>query len=54
MYTKDAGAKNGAMFIVINVGGNPRMANGYFKNIYDSVPDAFSIESRVRKTNGIR
>ena len=36
-------AKFGAQFITFNVGGNPKKANGYFKDIAGNTIDTFSI-----------
>ena len=33
----------GALFITFNVGGNPKKASGYFKNIAGEVVDTFTI-----------
>jgi len=43
IYTSDQGANYGAQFITFNVGGNPKKATGYFKNISGATVDTFTI-----------
>jgi len=43
IYTSDQGANYGAQFITFNVGGDPKKATGYFKNISGSTVDTFSV-----------
>ncbi|MGB2694904.1 MAG: metallophosphoesterase [Dehalococcoidia bacterium] len=50
--TSDQGADFGALFIEFNVDGNPRKANGYFKEIDGDVIDAFTIYSEPTGVGG--
>jgi hypothetical protein len=43
IYNSDQGAEYGALFITFNVGGDPRQARGYFKNINHEIIDEFDI-----------
>jgi hypothetical protein len=43
IYTMDQGARFGALFITFNVGGNPKKAHAYFKDIGGKVVDPFDI-----------
>ena len=43
IYTSDQSANYGALFIEFHVDGDPRKANGYFKNIDANVIDTFTI-----------
>jgi calcineurin-like phosphoesterase family protein len=43
IYTSNQGAKFGALFITFNVAGDPRMAQGYFKNVDGQIIDTFEI-----------
>ena len=43
IYTSDQGATYGALFIEFHVDGDPRKANGYFKDIDLNVIDTFTI-----------
>jgi len=43
VYTSSQGANYGALFIEFNVDGDPRKANGYFKDIDGDVIDTFTI-----------
>jgi hypothetical protein len=43
IYTQTQGATFGALFITFNVDGDPRKAQGYFKNIDGQVVDAFDV-----------
>ncbi len=45
IYTEDQGATYGSLFIDFNVGGDPRSAHGYYKNIRGEVIDEFEITS---------
>ncbi len=48
IYTSSQGAKDGALFITFNVGGDPNKAQGEFVNIDGEVIDLFT----VRATSG--
>jgi len=43
IYTTNQGARFGALFITFNVGGNPKKAHAYFKDIGGKVVDPFDI-----------
>ena len=43
--TSDQGADFGALFLEFNVGGNPRAAQGYFKEVDDDIVDSFDVVS---------
>jgi len=43
IYTSDQGANYGAQFITFNVGGNPKLATGYFKTISGTTLDNITI-----------
>jgi hypothetical protein len=43
IYTTNQGANFGAQFITFNVGGNPKKATGYFKDIAGNTIDTFTI-----------
>ena len=43
IYTSNQSAKAGALFIEFNVGGDPRAATGYFKNISGTAVETFSV-----------
>jgi hypothetical protein len=43
IYASNQGATYGAQFITFNVGGAPKQATGYFKNVNGVVVDTFSI-----------
>src|SRR5438045_8488892 len=45
IYTSDQGATFGALFITFNIDGDPRKAQGYFKNINGEIIDTFVIRS---------
>ncbi|MHC4416810.1 MAG: metallophosphoesterase family protein, partial [Planctomycetota bacterium] len=44
IYAEQQGANYGALFGVFNVGGNPRLAHFYFKDIDGNVVDEFHVE----------
>jgi len=43
VYAQQQGADFGALFGVLNVGGNPRRAHFYFKDVAGNVPDEFHV-----------
>lgn len=43
IYSSTQNANPGALFCTFNVGGNPRKASCYFKDIKGNVPDRFEI-----------
>jgi hypothetical protein len=43
IYTATQAGIAGAQFITFNVGGDPKKATGYFKNIKGEMIDAFTI-----------
>src|SRR5205809_383307 len=43
IYTRDQGGTFGALFITFNIDGDPRKAQGYFKNIDGKIIDTFVI-----------
>ena len=43
IYTTNQNAKYGALFITFNVGGDPKKATGYFKNIAGETVDQFTV-----------
>src|SRR5436309_9033809 len=45
IYTSDQGATFGALFITFNIEGDPRKAQGYFKNINGEIIDTFVIRA---------
>jgi hypothetical protein len=45
IYTRDQGATFGALFITFNIDGDPRKAQGYFKNINGEIIDTFEIRA---------
>jgi len=45
IYTSDQGATFGALFITFNIDGDPRKAQGYFKNINGEIIDTFVIRA---------
>ena len=49
IYTSNQGANYGAMFIEFHVDGDPRKANGYFKDIDLNVFDTFTISAAPPK-----
>ena len=47
IYTSDQGATFGALFITFNIDGDPRKAQGYFKNINGEIIDTFEIRANA-------
>ncbi len=45
IYTATQGATFGALFITFNIDGDPRKAQGYFKNINGEIIDTFEIRA---------
>src|SRR5947208_17102806 len=45
IYTSNQGATFGALFITFNIDGDPRKAQGYFKNINGEIIDTFEIRA---------
>jgi hypothetical protein len=59
IYTSNQGATFGALFIIFNIDGDPRKAQGYFKNIngeiidrFDVMVDASAARQRARRAPG--
>ncbi|MCB0167198.1 MAG: metallophosphoesterase [Anaerolineae bacterium] len=50
IYTSDQSAQYGALFITFHVDGDPRKAQGYFKNIDGEIIDSFTISATSPST----